>query len=238
MKRWFAGSSADEPAGNRVAIRSSCGRRQRPASARRVGGRGVLLLIAIAALAVACGESGSSGPPPLNTGPAPWPNPDRVADRIAAAGLSSARTESLVVHYHAHLDILVNGKSEPVASSIGREDTSLFSPLHTHATSGMIHIEAPTDMRITLEMFFTEWGVRLTNECVGGYCRPKTPVNAYIDGRRYRGAIAGIVLKKGEEIALVIGSPPATIPSNWNCLANIDPKVEAPWQCGDFGQTP
>ncbi len=171
----------------------------------------------------------------MNTRPAPWPNPDQVDARIKAAGLESAPTESLVVHYHSHLDIFVNGRSEPVAASIGREDQSLFSPLHTHATSGMIHIEAPSAQRITLRELFTEWGVRLTNKCIGGYCRAQTPIKAYIDGKAYSGRIAKIVLKKGEEIALVIGSKPAQVPSTWNCRANIDPKVEALWQCKDFG---
>jgi hypothetical protein len=79
----------------------------------------------IAALA-ACGHSNPHLR--LDTGSAPWPNPDHVDERISAAGLSSASTEALTVHYHAHLDIFVNGKSEPVAPSIGREDRSLFSP--------------------------------------------------------------------------------------------------------------
>jgi hypothetical protein len=196
----------------------------------------LLLLIAVGALGTGCGGSGgSSSPLTPNTASAPWPNPEQVKERIDAAGLESASTESLAVHYHAHLDIFVNGKAEPVAASIGREDQSLFSPLHTHATSGMVHIEAPSAQRITLGQLFTEWGVRLTNKCVGGYCRPAIPIKAYVDGTVYPGRIAAIVLRKGEEIALVIGSKPAQIPSTWNCRANIDPAIEAPWQCKDFG---
>ena len=186
----------------------------------------------IAALA-ACGHS--SPHLSLDTGSAPWPNPDHVDERISAAGLSSASTEALTIHYHAHLDIFVNGKSEPVAPSIGREDRSLFSPLHTHATSGMIHIEAPTAEQITLGMLFTEWGVRLTRECVGGYCRPDTTIETYVDGQQTQEPPSTIVLTKGEEIAIVIGSPPASIPSSWDCRANIDPALESPFQCADFG---
>jgi hypothetical protein len=195
-----------------------------------------LVIAAVVALGTGCGGSGGgTSHLTLNTGSAPWPNPDQVEERIKAAGLESAPTESLTVHYHSHLDIFVNGKAEPVAASIGREDQSLFSPLHTHASSGMIHIEAPSAQRITLGELFTEWGVRLTDKCVGGYCRPRTPIKAYVDGKSYAGPIAGIVLRKGEEIALVLGSKPAQIPATWNCRANIDPTLEAPWQCKDFG---
>jgi hypothetical protein len=143
---------------------------------------------------------------------------------VAAAGLSGGATsESPFVHYHAHLDILVDGHSEPVASSIGRANGVVFSPLHTHASSGMIHIEAPRDQKFTLGMLFTEWGVRLTGACVGGYCRPGTAVSAYIDGQRTDQPLPDIFFKKGREIALVIGSSPSSIPSRWNCRANISP---------------
>jgi hypothetical protein len=191
------------------------------------------IVLALTLLAGAC--SGGSNLT-LNNGPAPWPNPDNVAARIDAAGLPSSSTESLTVHYHSHVDIFVNGKSEPVASSIGREDQSLFSPLHTHATSGLIHIEAPEDQDFTVGMLFTEWGVRLTNDCIGDYCSPDTKLKAYVDGTSYTQPISTIVMNKGEEIAVVIGSPPPTIPSTWDCLANIDPAIENPAQCADFGE--
>jgi hypothetical protein len=196
------------------------------------------LLFAAAGFA-GCGGSGSTSTAThltLNAGPAPWPEPNQVPDRVASAGLSGAPGESLTVHYHAHLDIFVNGHPEPVAASIGREDASFFSPLHTHANSGLIHIEAPSDQKFTLGMLFTEWGVRLTRICVGGYCRPGTPISAYIDGRRTGEPAPDIVLTKGDEIALVIGSPPSSIPSRWDCRAKINPTLENPAQCADFGQ--
>src|SRR4051794_22201850 len=128
----------------------------------------VVALIALGLLALtACGKSSNtshtaSAPLTVNRGPAPWPDPDRVPDRVAAAHLPHSSVESLEVHYHSHLDIYVNGRSEPVAASIGRVDENFFSPLHTHATSGLIHIEAAKDVPINLGELFTEWGVRLT----------------------------------------------------------------------------
>ena len=99
--------------------------------------RSSFIVLALARPAAACGGSNSGGSNlTLNTGPAPWPNPDNVADRIDAAGLPSSSTESLTVHYHSHVDIFVDGKSEPVASSIGRRTRACSRRLHTHATSG------------------------------------------------------------------------------------------------------
>ena len=173
--------------------------------------------------------------PSLNVSAAPWPEPDHVPERVAAAGLPHSATEALTFHYHSHLDTFVNGRSEPVAASIGRVDQSFFSPLHTHATSGLIHIEAPQDQRFTMAMLFTEWGVRLTDNCVGGYCRPKTPIVAYVNGKADAEPLPTIVFTKGREIALVIGTPPATIPSDWDCRAKIDRTTENPTQSADFG---
>jgi hypothetical protein len=138
-------------------------------------------------------------------------------------------------HYHAHLDIFVNGRSQPVAASIGRANGYVLSPLHTHANSGTIHVETFRDRKFTLGMLFTEWGVRLTGDCVGGYCRPGTAVSAYIDGQRTDKPLPDIVFKKGREIALVIGSSPSSIPSRWNCRAKISP-IENPDDCKQFGQ--
>src|SRR5207253_9903402 len=142
-----------------------------------------------------------------------------------AALLPHYATEFLIVHYHAHLDIFVNGDSQPVAPSIGRVDQSFFSPLHTHATSRLIHIEAASDQRFTLAMLFTEWGVRLTDDCVGGYCRPATTISAYLDGKPDPEPLPTIVLTKGWEIALVTGAPPGHIPSSWDGRAKRAPAI-------------
>jgi hypothetical protein len=210
---------------------------RRAAHGQRTNRRASFTLVVAAVLVAACGGSTSTATHlTLNTGGAPWPDPDHVPDRVASAGLPGASSESLDVHYHAHLDIFVNGHSEPVAASIGRQDDSFFSPLHTHASSGMIHIEAPRDQSFTLGMLFTEWGVRLTRNCVGGYCRPTPRISAYIDGHRTTEPLPHIVFTKGKEIALVIGSPPTSIPSGWDCRTKINPTLENPAQCADFGQ--
>ena len=50
------------------------------------------------------------------------------------------------------------------------------------------------------------------------------------------GTLPGIAFRTGDEGALVIGSPPSRIPSRWNCRAKIDPAIENPAQCADFGR--
>ena len=76
---------------------------------------------------------------------------------------------------------------------------------------------APNDPRwpYYLGQFFTEWGVQMANGCVAGFCPPATPVAAYVNGTKVTTSPDQIELKKHEEIAIVIGTPPATIPSSF-----------------------
>jgi hypothetical protein len=50
---------------------------------------------------------------------------------------------------------------------------------------------------------------------VGGYCRQVTPWKVYVNGQPYSGDPAALVLRKHQEIAVVIGTPPKKIPSSY-----------------------
>jgi hypothetical protein len=57
--------------------------------------------------------------------------------------------------------------------------------------------------------------VRLDSKCVGGYCKPAAPISIYVDGTAYTGNPRQIELGNLREIAIVIGTPPAEIPSTF-----------------------
>jgi hypothetical protein len=57
--------------------------------------------------------------------------------------------------------------------------------------------------------------VRLDNKGVGGYCKPTAPISIYVDGNAYTGNPRQIGLENLREIAIVIGTPPADIPSTF-----------------------
>jgi len=108
----------------------------------------------------------------------------------------------------------VNGA--PAYGGIEMCDEPCISPVHTHDNSGIIHTES-TERRLNLlGQFFTEWDVRLDEECVGGYCRPDASIAVYVDGEPYEGNPAEIELRDLREIAIVIGTPPAEIPSGYD----------------------
>jgi hypothetical protein len=185
-------------------------------------------VLVVAFSATACGGSSGSGaggatkgtgagPLPVNTGPAPWPAPSDARARILAAGLPALGREVLNYHVHAHLDVFVDGKPEAVPALLGIDvQAAVISPLHTHDASGIIHIEAAAPATFTLGQLFMEWGVRLDDRCTGGYCAPGEPTKVYVDGAPHQGAAGSVALKDAQEVAMVIGTPPAQIPSRYN----------------------
>ena len=168
---------------------------------------------------------------------APWGAPGDPMALTCAAGLIPEKAEFLQYHVHAHLDVFVDGRPVLVPAGIGIDldnpDTvadknpaglvtgagltqecsaPCISPLHTHDLSGLLHTETKTPSPNKLGQFFTQWDVRLTSDCIGAYCKPKTPIKIYVDGKVETGDPREIELSDRREIAIVIGMPPAKIP--------------------------
>jgi hypothetical protein len=122
--------------------------------------------------------------------------------------------ERLEFHVHAHLDVFVNGVRAPVPAQIGIDTvTRVISPLHTHDRTGIVHIEAEVPADFTVGQFFTEWAVRLTGDCVGGYCKPAVPWRVVVNGQDWTDIPTDVVFHAHDEIAFVIGTPPADVPA-------------------------
>jgi hypothetical protein len=147
--------------------------------------------------------------------PPPWPLPTDAQPYITAAGLPVLGAEQLAVHYHAHLDIAANGAKITVPAGLGfvirhGRETGI-TVIHTHDTSGVIHIESASHQPYTLGQLFTEWGVAVTATQLGGLHADSTHVLAtYVNGHRFAGDPATLQLKRHLEIALWYG------PSNEN----------------------
>jgi hypothetical protein len=187
------------------------------------------------ALALAgCGGGGGGGGNEAEGSPPNWPAPPNPMALTLKAGLVPERAEFLQYHVHAHLDVFFNGERVTVLAGIGIDTTNpavvsdeqgvglkrecdkpCISPLHTHATDGVLHTETKTPQPNNLGQFFVEWDVRLDSSCVGEFCDPETSIAIYVDGEAYDGDPREIELSDGKEIAIVIGSAPDEIPSEF-----------------------
>jgi hypothetical protein len=140
----------------------------------------------------------------------PWPAPGDPSARVAAAGLPMLGTEGTALHIHAHLDVFVDGKAVTVPALLGiDEPAQKISPLHTHDTTGVVHIESPTkNVTFTLGQVMTEWNVTLSANQIGGLkAGGGKTLQAYVNGKPQSGDPAALTLHAHDQIALVYGAP-------------------------------
>jgi len=147
----------------------------------------------------------------------PWPAPTALSERAHDAGLRNVWGEPLAEHVHTHLTILDGDEPVTVPANVGHSDRERFAAqLHTHDTSGILHVESPTRETFTLGQFFDEWGVPLTAWHVGGLHGELT---VWVDGRRSIGDPRSIALTNRREIVLdvtTIGEVPhRPAPFDW-----------------------
>jgi hypothetical protein len=208
-----SGSARERAAAERAAVR----RRKRRWTLAVVAAVVVLGAFAI----TAARGSGREGAGRALTGGPPWPRPDDTAERGRAIGLSVAPMEGTARHFHTHLDVLVDGRPVEVPAGLGIATSGQeMSELHTHDTTGVLHIEAPaTGKRYVLGQLFTEWNVRLDGTNLGGLrTGDGRTLTAYVDGQRQDGDPADIELTAHREIALVYGPGDARpkVPSSYH----------------------
>ncbi len=162
----------------------------------------------------------------------PWDRPAYQDLQVAAAGLQLTSSETLTVHYHAHVDVLVYGSAVPVPAelgiNVGPNDTAPphgsagIAPLHTHDETGVVHIEAPASATFTLGQVFTEWGVELATRQVGNYRTGDAAgdrVQVYVNGHEVTSDPNAIVLHAHDEIAVVVSNsahPNPSVPSSYS----------------------
>ncbi len=145
----------------------------------------------------------------LQTGDAPWiAEVDNLAARLAAVRLPQMTMEGEALHIHQHLTMYVNGQPVGVPANIGiNQRAGWLSAVHVHDDSGVIHVESPYVTTFTLGQFFDVWGVRFTNECIGGYCADDTKkLRLYVNGELYQGDLRTFALGARQELTIVFGT--------------------------------
>jgi hypothetical protein len=204
--------------------RRPSGGSHRPPWIYAVGGALVAAAIAAAVVGIVVARGGGSDTkatatnyntlPGIRKTKAPWP-PEYLylADRLAPLDLTTLGGHNgLVLHFHTHIDIFVNGKKVQVPALVGiNAGAGWLTELHTHNATGVIHIEAQKSRDFTVGQFFAEWAVYLDAHSIGGYSGMKW----YLNGKQQTGNPAALVFKPHQEIAFVVGTPPAKIPSSY-----------------------
>ncbi|MGX7678612.1 hypothetical protein ACSMXN_06915 [Jatrophihabitans sp. DSM 45814] len=141
-----------------------------------------------------------------------------AADGQTIQGIQCDANEQVAYHIHSHLTVYVNGSLRPLPAGIGivtpvaeQTPSGVFDTasrcyywLHVHAQDGVIHVESPTTKDYTLGQFFAIWQQPLSTGQVGP---AKGPLTVFVNGVRYGGNPASIVLTSREDIQIDVGTP-------------------------------
>lgn len=145
--------------------------------------------------------------PGLQATQAPWP-PEyaHLVERYAELNFPPNGDESY--HIHALLHVYVQGQSVTVPANIGISAADqLESPVHTHDTSGIIHIEAGQQFPFRLADIFAVWGVVFTGHQLGGYINSgQETVQVFVNGEQLTDP-THYVIKPHDNIVVAYGRP-------------------------------
>lgn len=181
-------------------------------------------------------------PPPPTPVPQPFPTSRLVGEQTYAPGDTSSGGQGSPVdgiscdfaavhfHIHSHLSLFYQGIQiaiplaigivNPVISDGGRLalNGSCLYHLHTHDSTGLIHIENQAPGTFTLGQVFDIWGEPLTRSNVAGFTGPVLVYIANCSQSRsvpflcdpptvYTGDPRAIVLSQHEQITIEVGGP-------------------------------
>lgn len=189
---------------------------------------GVVIIAAIASFAVFTKRNGqnTAATQPVATAiapSAPTATPAPTSDQSSLAptvdNVQCNGSEQLAYHIHAHLSIYISGKAVPVSESIGITSTCIYW-LHTHDTSGVIHIESPTQKTYMLGNFLDLWQQQFSQLHYPTQLDQASGWQVYVDGKLVTGNFRTLPLKAHTLITLAYQSPgikPDTV-FNWGGL--------------------
>jgi hypothetical protein len=134
-------------------------------------------------------------------------SPNAIPTPPPAANVPCGPSEVFVRHEHAHLTIVVRGQLRPLPANIGISATQICW-LHTHDTSGIIHIEAGDNRTLTLGDFFAVWRQPLSRTVLDGErVASGETVQATVNQQAYAGSPETIALSEHQDIVLQLGPP-------------------------------
>lgn len=150
--------------------------------------------------------------------PTSWPPEiNNLKTRLDNIGLPALSEDGTALHTHQHLDLYIDSSHLVIPANIGINETQkFFAPIHTHDTTGIIHVESPTVETFTLGQFFDIWGIQFDDNCIDNYCsNSNKKLIVYNNGQLVQSNFRNLNLEPHQEIVIVFGSPPSLIPSSY-----------------------
>ena len=121
-------------------------------------------------------------PAVIRVSPPPWDAPRDAISYIEAAGLTADPLNTKGETHIVAMSVVVDGWRVPIPAYVGIDRLrAQQAAVHTHDTTNQVWLEGRDIDTITLGQFFTVWGVRFDDRCLGAACGE---VTVTADGER------------------------------------------------------
>ncbi len=135
-------------------------------------------------------------------------------------GIFCDQLEQTSYHIHAHLTIYLNGQPVSIPQGVGiASDQSCLYWLHTHDSTGVLHIEAPKKVSPTLADFLDIWGQGFSSLGFHNELASSAGWTIYVDGKQVNSTFKQLVLQSHMVITIAYNSPNITPDSTYNWQA-------------------
>ena len=151
-------------------------------------------------------------------GDARWANPQTDGSQIGAFTCVVNQPQTFALN--AHVSILLNNEPQRIPTYVGASPQAAgghcFYTIHTHDSSGKIHVTPPAAGVFTLGQLFQIWNQPLTNTNLAGITG--LPIEIFVTENGVVTKVeeadwTNIELKSHREITIGVGTPVAEIPN-------------------------
>jgi hypothetical protein len=137
-------------------------------------------------------------------------------------GVYCDQLEQTVYHIHVHLTIWLNGSQVTVPAQVGiAPDTSCYYWLHTHDTTGVVHIEAKTAALLNLQQFLDIWRKGFSTLGYQNQLVSSTGWTVWVGGKQITGGFSKVVFQPHMAITIAYNSPNVKPDTVYNFAAGL-----------------
>lgn len=129
--------------------------------------------------------------------------------------------EGQVLHFHVHVSIYINGKAVAIPAQVGIPQTAdpnnaCLYWMHTHDTSGVLHMESPIQRDFTLGNFLHIWSQQFAQLQYPLQLDTSSGWTVYVNGQPHPGDFYNMKLTPHMLITLAYQSPSAQPDTTYN----------------------
>lgn len=130
-----------------------------------------IVAVVVSLLVVGCVSRPEPAPASMSTAAPPWSAPRDAISHIREAGLPELPLDSESDPFILRIVVTVDGDDVALPPFIGIDRLrAVQAPVHTHESGGDVWLEGEGNQTVTLGQFFTLWGVRFDDDCLGNAC--------------------------------------------------------------------